>query len=287
MRRRSLLRLYPSPWRQRYEEEVGALLEDSPFTAAVVVDVLRGAFDAHLHPELVTPSLVAVTGSGQIRLVPRSPRGRVLVLAALGLAALSGWGLAQPLPFVPLILPIGAHASPEDFARSQAAAGQVVRVSVERDGLAGVLLANESRTDLTLVTAYRTPTLGWFGGGGGKSSGAAPSGERPLGAGYSSGWSVGGVPGVRSYGYISVEGLTNQDVSRVVILFADGSREDAPIEQGTFLWFSSRWDLPPPPRGPRDPTGWVQQSFGRVPVAVIAYRQDGVELARQDLGVSR
>lgn len=284
MKRRSLLSLYPHRWRQRYEEEIGVLLEDGPLRVAVVIDLLRGALDAHLHPELVAPSLVASTGSGQIRLVPRSPRRRAVVLAALILAALSGWGLAQPLPFVPLILPIGAHASPEDFARSQAAAGQVVRVTVEHDGLAGVLLANASGTELALVTAYRTPTLGWMGGGGGRTAGPPPSAQLPLRAGYGAGWSSGGLGGVRPFGFVSVEGVASGEVSRVVVLFADGSREEAQIHQGTFLWFASRWDLPAPPRGASgDYTDWEQQSFGRVPIAVIAYAQDGAELARQDI----
>ena len=56
MRRRSLLRLYPLRWRQRYEEEVGALVDDAPLSVSLVVDLLRGAFDAHAHPELGAPS---------------------------------------------------------------------------------------------------------------------------------------------------------------------------------------------------------------------------------------
>jgi hypothetical protein len=287
MRRRSLLRLYPQRWLQRYEEEIGALVEEGPITLGVVIDVLRGALDAHLHPELVAPSLIASTGGGQVRFVPRSPRGQLLLLAGLSLVALSGWGLAQPLPFVPLILPIGAQTSPEDFARSQAAAGQVVLVSVERDGLAGVLLANASRTEQTLVTAYRTPTLGWFGGGGGKSTGPPPSAERPLGVGYSSGWSVGGVPGVRPHGFISVEGVASEEVSRVVVVFADGTREEAEMNHGAFLWFAGRWDLRAPLRGSGDQADWMQQSFGRAPIAVIAYASDGAEMAREDIGLFR
>ena len=73
MRRRSLLRLYPLQWRQRYEEEVGALVDDQPLSLGVVVDLVRGAFDAHVHPELGAPSLVGSTGSGQVPLAPRLP----------------------------------------------------------------------------------------------------------------------------------------------------------------------------------------------------------------------
>ena len=41
MRRRSLLRLYPVRWRQRYEEEVGALVDDAPLSVSLIVDLLR------------------------------------------------------------------------------------------------------------------------------------------------------------------------------------------------------------------------------------------------------
>src|SRR5437870_10360743 len=90
MRRRSLLRLYPLRWRQRYEEEVGALVDDAPLSVSLVVDLVRGAFDAHIHPELGAPSLVGSTGSGQVPLAPPSPSSPIagflrvfLVLIAL------------------------------------------------------------------------------------------------------------------------------------------------------------------------------------------------------------
>ena len=61
-----LIRLYPSAWRDRYEDEFLALLEAVPWTRRVTIDVARGALDAHLHP--VEPSLVpglsAVVGGG-------------------------------------------------------------------------------------------------------------------------------------------------------------------------------------------------------------------------------
>src|SRR5690242_20079339 len=48
------LRFYPPAWRARYGEELASVIESSssalPF---LLLDVLRGALDAHLHPELV------------------------------------------------------------------------------------------------------------------------------------------------------------------------------------------------------------------------------------------
>jgi hypothetical protein len=83
VRRRSLLRLYPSHWRQRYEEEVGALVDAAPLSVGLVVDLLRGAFEAHIHPELGAPSLLGSTGSGQIPLTPPSPANRLARVAML------------------------------------------------------------------------------------------------------------------------------------------------------------------------------------------------------------
>lgn len=53
-----LLRLYPRPWRDRYGEEFEALLADRPPTLGHRVDIVRGALDAHLHPQLVDPDRV-------------------------------------------------------------------------------------------------------------------------------------------------------------------------------------------------------------------------------------
>ncbi len=44
-----LLRLYPRAWRERYGEELSALLEDRPTRPSDTIDLLLGAFDAHLH----------------------------------------------------------------------------------------------------------------------------------------------------------------------------------------------------------------------------------------------
>ena len=50
-----LLRLYPAAWRERYAEEFLTVLEETPTTWRNHLDILRGAVDAHLHPEWTTP----------------------------------------------------------------------------------------------------------------------------------------------------------------------------------------------------------------------------------------
>jgi hypothetical protein len=59
-----ILRLYPVQWRQRYADEVDALLADRPPGVRNRVDLLGGAIDAHLHPWWVPawPVVAAATG---------------------------------------------------------------------------------------------------------------------------------------------------------------------------------------------------------------------------------
>jgi hypothetical protein len=60
---RWLLRLYPARWRQRYGDEFLALIDTQPLTSAVVLDIVRGAFDAWLRPQIGSAGL-AVPASG-------------------------------------------------------------------------------------------------------------------------------------------------------------------------------------------------------------------------------
>ena len=49
-----LVRFYPMTWRRRYEAEMLQLLDKRPRTPREALDLIRGAIDAHLHPELVS-----------------------------------------------------------------------------------------------------------------------------------------------------------------------------------------------------------------------------------------
>jgi hypothetical protein len=48
-----LLRLYPAAWRERYEAEFIGTLQERPVGLTGSVDIVLGAIDAHLHPELI------------------------------------------------------------------------------------------------------------------------------------------------------------------------------------------------------------------------------------------
>lgn len=52
-----LLRLYPRAFRERYEDEMLAMLEQRPLSFADTLNLLTGACDAHLHPHLGTSGM--------------------------------------------------------------------------------------------------------------------------------------------------------------------------------------------------------------------------------------
>jgi hypothetical protein len=54
-----LVGLYPRAWRARYAEELEDLVAARPLGFGGAVDIVRGALDAHRHPELVDPTVVA------------------------------------------------------------------------------------------------------------------------------------------------------------------------------------------------------------------------------------
>jgi hypothetical protein len=61
-----ILRSYPGWWRERYADEVEALLGSTPRKPGDRVDLLRGALDAWLHPPEPSwiPALAALVGGG-------------------------------------------------------------------------------------------------------------------------------------------------------------------------------------------------------------------------------
>lgn len=50
--RAAIVACYPRDWRERYGEELIELLERERHSPRVVFDLLRGALDAHLHPQV-------------------------------------------------------------------------------------------------------------------------------------------------------------------------------------------------------------------------------------------
>jgi hypothetical protein len=55
MRSSTFVGLYPRAWRERYGEELEAILDESAVGLRLRLDLLRGAIDAHLHPPAPSP----------------------------------------------------------------------------------------------------------------------------------------------------------------------------------------------------------------------------------------
>ena len=75
-----LIDLYPPAWRDRYLAELEDLLEDRPPTIRDRLDILRGAIDAWIHPQLI---------AGE----PRQKNGALGSRVLAGAAAVVGGGL--------------------------------------------------------------------------------------------------------------------------------------------------------------------------------------------------
>lgn len=83
---RWLLRLYPRVWRERYEEEMLAVLEEHKVTPATLVDLLMGALDANLNENDFTQGVASVAN--------RLRSGIVMVFCAF-MSFGVGWGMLQ------------------------------------------------------------------------------------------------------------------------------------------------------------------------------------------------
>jgi hypothetical protein len=111
-----LVDLYPRAWRERYGDELRALLEQRPPSVRDRLDVLRGALDARIHPQLAGPTEPepideAVTNSrraGRFTLAGALAWIAGMVVAVNGPLVHESWGTyrdgAGGLPFIILAM---------------------------------------------------------------------------------------------------------------------------------------------------------------------------------------
>jgi hypothetical protein len=98
-----LLHLYPARWRERYGEEFGAVLASQRASLGLALDVLGGAIDAHLYPQIhdsnskpiaqedtMTLLMLQRCSAGGPKLSPRDQRiaSFFMILSALVMAVL-------------------------------------------------------------------------------------------------------------------------------------------------------------------------------------------------------
>jgi hypothetical protein len=103
----ALLRLYPRAWRERYGDEMLALLEGQPASPLDHFDLIRGALDAHLHPQ--------VRGLGATDKETSMNQRMLALLAAVGgviwMAGFAAWltapitaaGDRESIPAIPMV----------------------------------------------------------------------------------------------------------------------------------------------------------------------------------------
>lgn len=102
---RWLVNLYPRQWRQRYGAEFGALLEASPTSARLCLDVARGALDAHLTRAIERG--IAMPLKSRLMLLASACSGLVAIAALLSL-----WFVQVEMPWAfntPAFLQVERH----------------------------------------------------------------------------------------------------------------------------------------------------------------------------------
>ena len=87
-----LVRLYPPAWRDRYLAELEDLLADRPPTVRDRVDIVRGALDAWIHPQVASPEPRPDEGPSAGR---RIAAGGAIVAGGLWIAAGLSMNAAQ------------------------------------------------------------------------------------------------------------------------------------------------------------------------------------------------
>lgn len=92
-----LVRLYPAAWRERYEPEFETLLAQRPPRIADRIDIVRGALDARLHPQVRHPGSERPPGQAE---------RNVRLARNLGFGAVAGAGLWAVAWIVALLGPV-------------------------------------------------------------------------------------------------------------------------------------------------------------------------------------
>jgi hypothetical protein len=88
-----ILRCYPRKWRERYETELRDIVATERLAPGLILDLLAGALDARLHPNLVSlqGNLVLKPAGGLPLLSGKYPERRTGGQVALGVFAWLGW----------------------------------------------------------------------------------------------------------------------------------------------------------------------------------------------------
>ena len=86
---RAILRIYPAAWRARYRDELEELLEARRVRAGDLADLLRGALDARVHPQVRPVLQVAAPSSGPIPMPTMASRPAYGEVASISASLIS------------------------------------------------------------------------------------------------------------------------------------------------------------------------------------------------------
>lgn len=159
---RSMVRLYPRAWRERYEEEFVALLEERPASVLVVYDVALGIVDAWLSPQVVQERNVAFMGS-------RMRNSVLLVLWAWAGVVAAGVGFQKMTEYEDFTR-VARESVPVGAAFDAVFVGAVVALAAVLAGGMPVVVAalkeaaSSGRKDVPLLLCVPPLSLGIFVG---------------------------------------------------------------------------------------------------------------------------
>jgi hypothetical protein len=157
---RWLVRRYPSVWRARYADELLAWVAERGLGALVALDLVLGALDAHLHPELA--------GERRIRM-PDRLRGLVLgVLCGYAAFVFAGAGYQKLTEYDDFVAAAHHHAAVGAAFDTVLAGSLVALASILAAGLpiglAVVRQALAGRRELRGPLEAAAAAVVWFGG---------------------------------------------------------------------------------------------------------------------------
>jgi hypothetical protein len=151
MRARRLVALYPRGWRRRYGEEIAAILADERLSLSLAIDLIGGAIDAHVHPELAGPVLAAA-GGGTVQGPSGQPRRWLRVVLSMVVIVFLFYGGLYAYRFQTPAVP----TVPLSQALTDLQAGRVKAVVIEGNRATITLAAGETQR---VTLADRDATL--------------------------------------------------------------------------------------------------------------------------------
>jgi hypothetical protein len=159
---RGMVRLYPRAWRERYEEEFGALLEERPASVLDLYDVALGAVDAWLFPQVVHERSMAL-------MVGRMRNSVLLVLWAWVGVVTAGVGFRKMTEYEDFVRAARENA-PVGAAFDAVVVGAFVALAAVLAGGVPIVLAalrdafDSGRKDVSLLLCVPPLSLGLFVG---------------------------------------------------------------------------------------------------------------------------